>query len=298
MSEEIQLSKFQIWLLAIRPKTLPAAVSPVLVGTAMAIRDDAFLFLPAIAAILGSLLIQILSNLANDYYDYLKGYDTEERKGPTRVAASGLVSLKELKNGIIINILLAMIIGLYLIYVGGLVILLIGVFSLIFAVLYSGGPFPLSTIGLGDLFVFIFFGLAAVGGTYYVQAKAISLLVFLSAVPPGLLITAILVVNNYRDIETDKEVGKFTLAVLMGHTLSKYYYLLLLIVSFAIPLLFFLEYDFSGWIFLPLLSIIKAVPLVKNIWKSNEGKIMNMTLAGTAQLSMIYSLLFFIGIVI
>lgn len=294
----VELSKFRIWLLAIRPKTLPAAVSPVVIGTAMAMRDEVFLLGPAMAALIGALLIQILSNLANDYYDFVKGIDGEDRQGPVRVAASGLLSLQELKRGIWVNVLLAMIIGLYLIFVGGPVILLIGVLSLIFAALYSGGPYPLSSIGLGDLFVFIFFGLTAVSGTYFVQSGSLTGLVLLVAVPPGLLITAILAVNNYRDIETDKKAGKFTLAVFMGHKASQYYYASLLVISYIVPLLLYLFGNFSPWIFLPFLTLYKSRNLIKRVMKSNEGKIMNPTLGGTAILGLQFSMYFAAGILL
>ncbi len=291
--------------MAIRPKTLPAAISPVLVGTATAIHDDLFTFWPAFAAMIGSLLLQILSNLANDYYDFVKGNESDKRTGPTRVAASGLLSLEELKIGIVINIVSAIIIGLYLIYVGGIVILIIGILSIIFALLYSGGPYPLSTIGLGDIFVFIFFGLVAVTGSYYVQAIShISQITFISlnhvmiiSVPTGLLITAILVINNYRDIEADKQVGKFTLAVFMGKKLSQIYFITLLIISYAIPF-YLLFMNYSVFILLPLLSLGKAGKLIRNVLSGNEGVLMNKTLGKTAQLGLIYSILYAIGIVV
>ncbi|MCE7733630.1 MAG: 1,4-dihydroxy-2-naphthoate polyprenyltransferase [Candidatus Heimdallarchaeota archaeon] len=298
MSGSLELTKFNVWILAIRPKTLPAALSPVLVGTATAIYDGMFSPFPAIAAMIGALLLQILSNLANDYFDFVKGLDKAEREGPKRVAASGLLSLKELRIGIMLNIFLAILDGLYLIWVGGIPILIIGLLSILFALLYSGGPYPLSSIGLGDIFVFIFFGLVAVGGTYFVQALSISSLVLLVAIPPGLLITAILVVNNYRDIETDKAVNKFTLAVFMGHKYTKIYFITLIFVSYITPIILLFTYDFSPWILLPILSAGKASKLIANMLKTNAGKVMNPTLGGIAQLGLIYSLLFSIGIVI
>lgn len=298
MSTSLELTKFNVWTLAIRPKTLPAAISPVLVGTAMAVYDGMFSPFPAIAAMIGALLLQILSNLANDYFDFVKGLDKADREGPKRVSASGLLSLEELRIGIIINIFLAVVNGLYLIWVGGLPILIIGLLSIIFALLYSGGPFPLSSIGLGDIFVFIFFGLVAVGGTYFVQVLSINSLVLLVAIPTGLLITAILVVNNYRDIETDKAVNKFTLAVFMGHKYTKIYFISLVVVSYITPFILLFAYEFSPWILLPILSAGKAIKLITNVLETNAGKLMNPTLGGIAQLGLIFSLLFSIGIVV
>ena len=298
MSTSVELSKFNVWILAIRPKTLPAALSPVIVGTAMAYYSAGFSLFPALAAMIGALLLQILSNLANDYFDFVKGVDKADREGPKRVAASGLLSLKELRMGIVVNILLAVIDGLYLIWVGGLTILIIGTLSIVFALLYSAGPYPLSSIGLGDIFVFVFFGLVAVAGTYFVQVLSINSLVFLVATPPGLLITGILVVNNYRDIEADKAVNKFTLAVFMGHRYTKVYFITLISIAYLIPVVLLSWFDFSFWILLPTLSIKKALSLIMNVLRTNEGKLMNPTLGGIAQLGLIYSILFSIGIVL
>lgn len=277
---------------------MPAAISPVIVGTAFTIRNHVFSPLPFIAALVGALLIQILSNLANDYFDYIKGHDTEERKGPTRVVASGLMSLAGLRNWIIVNLLLIVIIGIYLIYVGTWIILIIGVFSIIFALLYSGGPFPLSSIGLGDVFVFIFFGLIAVNGTYFVQALAFHPHVIIGSISPGLLITAILVVNNYRDIETDTKTNKFTLAVLMGHSRTKIYYASLFIISYLIPLYLLIFEQYSLWVLLPYISIPFAIKLIRTVWHSNEGPIMNEVLAGTGKIGLIFSMLFGLGIIL
>ena len=174
MAHGSEISPWQAWLIAIRPKTLPAAVSPVLVGTALAVSDGVFTPLPAVAALVGALLIQIGANLANDYFDYVKGADIPERKGPKRVAQSGLIALPRLRLGIAVTFALTALVGAYLIFVGGWPILLIGLASLLSSLAYTGGPFPIGYHGLGDLFVFLFFGVAAVCGTYYVQALSIS----------------------------------------------------------------------------------------------------------------------------
>ncbi|MCB0255581.1 MAG: 1,4-dihydroxy-2-naphthoate polyprenyltransferase, partial [Anaerolineae bacterium] len=229
------MNRRQAWWLAIRPKTLPAAVGPVLVGIGLAVGDGVFSLLPALAALTGALLLQIASNLANDYYDFVKGYDQADRTGPTRVAASGLISLRELKLGLAVVLALAALVGAYLIWVGGLPILIIGVAGMISAVIYSGGPFPLSANGLGDLFVFVFFGLAAVVGTYYVQALTVTPAVWIAAIAPGTLITAILVVNNLRDIDTDARANKRTLAVRLGRAGARGEYTLLLLLAYLTP---------------------------------------------------------------
>ena len=210
------ITRSQAWILAMRPKTLPAAAAPVVVGAALAFADGRFDLLPALAAALGALLLQILSNFANDYSDYFRGADTTERIGPVRVTSSGLISPSQLRLGMIVVIALAVLVGLYLVWVGGWPILVAGVAAILAALAYTGGPFPFGYHGLGELFVFLFFGIVAVCGTYFVQAHNVTWGVLVAAVPVGLLVTAILVVNNYRDIDTDRRAGKRTLAVRLG----------------------------------------------------------------------------------
>jgi len=284
--------------MAARPKTLPAAIAPVLVGTAMAIHDGAFRPLPALAALLGSLLLQIGVNLANDYFDYVKGVEQPDRKGPIRVTQAGLIPPKQVRNGMIATFVLSAVIGVYLIIVGGWPILAIGVASILSALAYSGGPFPLASHGLGDLFVFIFFGLSAVCGTYWVQALKLSTLVILTAVPPGLLITAILVVNNLRDIEQDRRAGKNTLAVILGETEARVEYAMLLLAAYLIPVSLLAAGQMKAWVLLPLVTIPLGIQLVRAITGPNEGPPMNKALAGTAQLALFYSVLFSLGIVL
>lgn len=298
-----KITRRQAWWLAIRPRTLPAAIGPVLVGVGLAVGDGVFQPLPALAALAGALLLQIASNLANDYYDFVKGYDQPDRKGPTRVALSGLISLRELRLGLVLVLLVIAAIGLYLIYVGGWPILLVGVAAMIAAVAYSGGPFPLSANGLGDLFVFIFFGLAAVVGTYYVQALTAPPLVWLASLPSGFLITAILVVNNLRDIETDARVGKRTLAVRLGAGGARWEYTLLLAGAYAVPLallvLALLQGTFtpaSLLVLLPWLTLLTAIRLRRIVYTAADGPTMNRALAGTARLSLWFGVLFAAGL--
>ena len=289
--------RLSAWLLAVRPKTLPAAISPVLVGTAMAWSDGLFDLLPALAAAAGALLLQILSNFANDYFDFAKGADTSERLGPTRVMAAGLLSPQAMRKGMAAVVALALLDGIYLVQVGGWPILAVGLASLVAAVLYTGGPFPFGYYGLGDLFVFVFFGLVAVAGTYFVQAGALSGVVLVVAVPVGALITAILVVNNLRDIATDARAGKRTLAVLIGARNSRLQYVLLLVLAYAAPFSLWLGFERGPAVLLPLLSLPLAFNRARMLY-SATGTALNAQLAATAQLSLIYSLLMSLGLIL
>ncbi len=293
------ISRTRAWLLAIRPKTLPAALAPVLVGTALAFADGAFAPGPALAATLAALLLQMGSNIANDYFDFLKGADTPERTGPLRVAASGLLSLQELRRGMVAVFGLAALVGLYLIAVGGWPILAVGVAAILAALLYTGGPLPYGYVGLGDLFVFLFFGLVAVMGTYYVQAGTVTQGSLLAALPVGLLITAILVVNNLRDIDSDRRAGKRTLAVLLGRTGARAEYLLLLAGAYLSPLLLLALDGRSPWVLLPGLTLPLARKWARLVLDdARYGPPLNQALAGTAQLALLFSLLLALGLVV
>lgn len=291
-------SKMGAWMLATRPRTLPAAIAPVVLGSATAVADKSFAWLPAVAALIVALLLQITVNLANDYFDYLKGIDTQDRLGPPRVTQSGLIPAKQVKAGMILTLTLSLIPGIYLLTIGGLPVLIIGLACFCAALAYSGGPFPLASHGLGDLFVFIFFGLVAVCGTYYVQALNLTPLVWLMGVIEGLLITAILVVNNLRDIQSDRQTGKRTLAVIIGKRGSKVEYVLLLAGAYAIPIILWLSGWMSAWVMLPLISLPTALSLMHLIWKNPADPILNQALAKTAKLALIYSLLLSIGLIL
>lgn len=298
VSQGKAISPAQAWLMAIRPKTLPAAVAPVVVGTALAWADGVFVLLPAVAALVAALLIQIGTNLANDYFDYVQGADVAGRKGPVRVAQSGLISLPHLRIGMAIIFSLAALVGVYLIAVGGWPILVVGVASLVSAVAYTGGPFPIGYHGLGDLFVFVFFGLAAVCGTYYVQALSLTPGALLAAVPIGALTTAILVVNNLRDIDTDRRTGKRTLAVMIGPRATRLEYLVLLVVAYAVPVLLWVSDWATPWVLLPLLTIPLTVSLARTLYQTVDGAPLNQALAGTANLDLLFSILFSIGLML
>lgn len=284
----------KIWLLAIRPKTLPAAAGPVIVGTAVAAGDGAFKLLPALAALLATFLLQIGSNLANDIFDFKKGSDTRERTGPLRVTQAGLLTPRQVTTGMWLVFALAFVVGLYLIAVGGWPILVIGILSIIAAIAYTGGPYPLGYHGLGEVFVFIFFGPVAVIGTYFVQAGTVSTGSWWASLPVGLLITAILVVNNLRDMDEDKKVGKKTLAVRLGREKTLWEYYLLLGISYLIPLLMWWVGLADSWILLSWLSLPIALPLIKDV-RTKKGRPLNDTLAGTARLQLFFSLLFAAG---
>lgn len=289
--------KFENWLLASRPKTLLAAFVPVMVGSALAISLEKFNPLVSIVALVCSVLIQVGTNFTNDLYDYLKGADTENRKGPQRVLASGLISVNEIKIGIFLTFFFAFILGLYLVYTGGIIILIIGILSIIAGLAYTAGPYPLAYKGLGDIFVFMFFGLIGTMGTFYLHTNELSVAAFLSSIPVGSLITNILVVNNYRDIEEDRIAGKNTLAVKLGKTFTQYQFVFLIVVSFLTPLALFIFFDFRFWIFLPYLTLPVVYKIIKMLF-TYDGVQLNNTLELTAKLSAVYGILFSAGIIL
>lgn len=285
------------WWLAIRPKTLPAAACPVIVGAACAVSDHRFSTLMFAAALAGALLIQISVNLANDYFDFLNNIDTPDRKGPKRMTQSGLIAPETVRNAFILTMLMALALGAVLVLKGGVVILYIVIASLIGVVCYSAGPFPIASNGLGEVFVFIFFGPVAVLGTYYLMAGGVTPGVFLASVPVGLLVTAIIVVNNLRDIETDARAGKRTLAVILGPWRTKVEFVFLIFLSFLIPCLMFAAGSWSWTILLPLALFWKSYPLFRTIFEQ-DGEILNQALAETAKLALMFSALFAMGIMI
>jgi len=292
---EKNFSGFRIWLLASRPKTLPAALSPVIMGTAMAFYDDKLHLVSALLAAIGALLIQIGTNFANDYFDYFKGVDDKDRLGPLRATQAGLVDPGKMKRAFILVFFLAALTGVYLIYRGGWPVVIIGALSIISGIAYTGGPYPLGYNGLGDLFVLFFFGPVAVGGTYYVQALEINHIVLLAGIAPGLLSVAILTVNNLRDIYTDKKAGKKTLPVRFGEKFARWEYLLCLIFACFLVVLLTIQtraHFLSLFVFLILLF---AVPSIKIIFNIKPGIIFNKVLASTGQLLFIYSIIFSVG---
>ena len=296
MSEVLPGSR-AAWVLAARPKTLPVSIGPVLIGSAVAFAEGSFAPAAAVAAGLGALFLQIGSNLANDVFDFEKGADTETRIGPPRAAQMGLLSPAALKLGMFVVFALATLCGLYLAAVAGPVILAVGAVSILAAIAYTGGPWPLGYHGLGDVAVFLFFGLVAVAGTTFVQMGTIPDLAWAAAIPAGALATAILVVNNLRDVEADELAGKRTLAVRFGRSGARAEWASLVGGAYlmcAVPWWLFGE---SPWVLLPWLSAPRAWSLWRVVRTNEEGPALNDALAGTAQLGFVYSLLFAIGLV-
>ncbi|MGW8264778.1 MAG: 1,4-dihydroxy-2-naphthoate polyprenyltransferase [Longimicrobiales bacterium] len=287
------------WLLAARPRTLTAAAAPVLLGTGLAAGRNAFQPLPALAALFGALLIQIGTNLANDYYDHVRGGDTEERVGPIRVTQAGLIPPDRVRNAAYLVLGLALLLGFYLVWVGGWPIALIGLASLVCAVAYTGGPYPLAYHGLGDLFVFLFFGLAAVGGTVWVQTLFFGPDVLLAGAGMGAMSTAILVVNNLRDLETDALAGKNTMAVWLGHEGTKFELLLLVLMGFGAPLVGLAFYGWSPWVLLSfgaIFSLQAPARAVASHAPGDDPRALIPPLAGTARAAGLYGVLLGLGL--
>ncbi|MFL5389222.1 MAG: 1,4-dihydroxy-2-naphthoate polyprenyltransferase [Myxococcales bacterium] len=296
MAESAELRRppgLGVWVLAARPRTLSAAVTPVVVGTAVAASQGSFRPLPALAALFSAISIQIGTNLANDYHDFERGADTAERVGPRRVTQSGLVAPRTVRNAAIGTFAIAFVLGVYLTLAGGWPILFVGLASIAAGWLYTGGPWPLGYHGLGDVFVFVFFGLVAVTGTVYVQAHSVPPAAWISAVPVGAIATAILVVNNLRDIVTDAKAGKRTLATRIGVRATRAQYVALLVIAFAAP--FFLARVATPWALLPLASLPLAIAPLAAVLRQT-GAALNPALGGTARLQIVYGLLLAIGL--
>lgn len=295
VSSGVAPGSFGAWVLAARPKTLTAALAPVLVGSACAYAEGVFRLGPALAAALGALLLQVGANFANDVFDYEKGADTAERLGPVRAVQAGLLDARQVRRGMWCVFALSLIVGAYLALQAGPVILGIGILSIVSAIAYTGGPYPLGYHGLGDVFVFVFFGLVAVIGSAFVHARTVSELACYAAIPVGALATAILVVNNLRDRETDARAGKRTLAVRFGRrgALAEYY--ALLVVTYLVPIALVLLEGMRWPALLPLLTLPLAVRLARAV-TLEEGPALNARLAGTAKLTFLYGLLLAIGI--
>lgn len=291
----MNINKIKIWLLASRPKTLWAGIAPVIIGTALAYGEGKFHLLSAAAALVASLLIQIATNFSNDYYDFKHGADTKERLGPTRITQSGLVKPGIVKIAFVLTFALAFLVGLYLIWRGGWPILTIGILSIILGILYTGGPFPLGYHGLGDIVVLIFFGPVAVGGTYYVQALEITPEILIAGLSPGLLSMALLTVNNLRDINTDRKAGKKTLAVRFGKFFTRMEYLTSITIACLIPAILFLIKGDHPYALATTFVFIPAIPSIHAIFMKQIGPELNLTLANTGKILLLYSVVFSIG---
>ena len=283
------------WWLAVRPATLTASAAPVLVGAGAAWADGKFALGPALAALIGASLLQVGANFANDVFDFERGADNADRLGPQRATQQGWVTAAQMKRAMWLAFAGAMLVGLYLTYVAGWPVLALGLLSIAAAYLYTGGPKPYGYLGLGDLAVFVFFGPGAVAGTYYVQALDVSPLAWLASIPIGALATAILVVNNLRDIETDARAGKHTLAVRIGDGPTRTYYLLLLAVAYLVPLILWWRGLSGPWVLLAWLSLPLALQLVQRM-RHEGGLALNGCLVLTARLEVVFGLLFALGL--
>jgi 1,4-dihydroxy-2-naphthoate octaprenyltransferase len=278
-----------------RPATLTASAAPVLVGTGAAWADGRFSLWPAIAALIGASLLQIGANFANDVFDFERGADTHDRLGPQRATQQGWISAEQMKRAMWLTFAGALLTGIYLTAVAGWPVMALGLASIAAAYLYTGGPRPYGYLGLGDLAVFVFFGFGAVAGTYYVQAHSVSTLAWLAAIPIGALATAILVVNNLRDIETDARAGKHTLAVRLGDGTTRSYYLLLLAIAYLVPAFLWWRGLAEAWVMLPWLSLPLALKLAGRM-RHERGLALNGCLVRTARLEVVFGLLFAIGL--
>jgi 1,4-dihydroxy-2-naphthoate polyprenyltransferase len=289
-------SAVRIWLMAARLRTLPAAVAPVLVGTSLALGAGHFSALVFVAALLGAIFIQVGTNLSNDYSDARRGADTEDRLGPVRVTAGGLVPPSQVLLATYVSFGLAVLCGVYLVAIAGPELIAVGAASILAGILYTGGPRPYGYEGLGEIFVFLFFGIVAVTGSYFVQVQALPWQAFACAVPVGLLASAILVVNNVRDLETDRRAGKRTLAVRLGRERTRTLYTAMVAGAFlSAPLLWVLG-SMTPWLMLCWAAIPLAIGTIGVVRTHTDGPALNGALAKTGALQLVFCLLFAAGI--
>ena len=291
-------SGIRIWLMAARIRTLPAAIAPVLVGTALAGWQHIFHPLRFVAALVGAIFIQVGTNLSNDYSDARRGADTEDRLGPVRVTAGGLVPPRQVLIATYVSFGVAVLAGVYLVVVAGWQLLLVGAASILAGVLYTGGPKPYGYEGLGELFVFLFFGIVAVAGSYFVQVKHLDWKAFALAVPVGLLASAILVVNNYRDIDSDRRAGKRTLAVRLGRAKTRTMFALIVYVAFLLAPVTWVFGPMKPWLLLPWLTLPLAAQIVREVRNRTDGPSLNQALAHTGMLQLAFCTLLSAGLLL
>ncbi len=284
------------WKLAARPPTLTAAVAPVLVGTGAAIGAGKFAWSPALAALIGAICLQVGANFANDLFDYQRGADTHERLGPPRTAQMGLLDRRQLRQGMLVVFGIAMLAGLYLVYSAGWPIVVVGVASIIGALIYTGGPWPAGYHALGDLMTFVYFGVIAVVGTYFVQAGEVSGAAWWASLPMGFTVTAILVVNNLRDIATDRTTGKFTSGVLLGDRGTRWWYTVTIVAPFVVAVAAWPLGFANAWVLVTLAGAPVASRLVRDVLGGREGRALNLTLKATAQFDLLFGLLLAVGL--
>ncbi len=288
----------RIWMMAARPRTLPAAVAPVLVGTALAGYAGVLHPLRFLAALVGAIFIQVGTNLSNDYSDARRGADTEDRLGPVRVTAGGLVPPKQVLVATYVSFAVAVLAGVYLIVVAGWLLLLVGAASILAGVAYTGGPRPYGYEGLGEVFVFLFFGVVAVAGSFFVQVRHLNWEAFALAVPVGLLAAAILVANNVRDLDTDRRAGKRTLAVRLGRERTRTMFAVVVYVAFVLAPVTWLFGPTSAWVLLPWLTLPLAAAVVRVVRNRSDGPSLNGALARSGVLQLSFCVLLGVGLLL
>jgi 1,4-dihydroxy-2-naphthoate octaprenyltransferase len=296
MSDASEIGRVRAWVMASRPKTLTAAAAPVVTGTGLAAFHGVLAWLPALAALLGAILIQIGTNFANDYYDFVRGGDTDERVGPVRVTQAGIILPRSVFRAMVLVLTAAILVGVYLVAVAGWPIVWIGLASVACAVLYTGGPFPLAYHGLGDVFVFVFFGLIAVGGTYYVQGLTWPPDALLAGTALGALSTAILVVNNLRDIGTDRKAGKRTLAVRLGKRGTQIQYVLMIVIAAAVPPVGIALLSWPLATLAALATLLLCVEPARRVFGFADPRELLPALGGTARVVALYGVVLAIGL--
>ncbi len=289
------MNTLSIWWLAIRPKTLSISITPVLLGSALAWQShQSFSWLIFISILCSAMAIQIGTNLYNDAADFEKGADTQQRLGPRRAAQQGWLSAAQLKRGAFISFSIAFLAGIYLAWLGGIVIIVLGLISILCGYAYTAGPKPIAYSPLGEAFVLFFFGFAAVGGTYYLQSQSINLNTLIIASSIGSMAAAILLVNNYRDLDGDKKVNKLTLVYYLGRPTARKFYSIMLLYPYFLLLLLLPMHSWT--LLLPLLSLPLAIKLIRYFLRLPVTSELNQVLAQTAQLQLIYTLLLSIGL--
>lgn len=289
------MSTAKLWIYAARPKTLTIGLAPILIGTSLSIQAGSFNLFVFFWTLLGALMIQIGTNYSNDYFDFIKGADKESRKGSMKVLQSGLISKKAMKTAFILCFLIAALATIILTMRGGVILLLVGGICILFSLLYTAGPMPLAYLGLGDLFVLVFYGPVATIFTYYLQTLHFDTASFIASLAPGFLGVAVITVNNLRDIVDDKLASKKTLPVRFGKKFAKFHYAAVIVGTFFIPILYVVYTGSHYFCMSASLVMLLAIPLIKHIFTYDDPKTLNATLAKTAKLIALYTLFFCLG---
>lgn len=289
------MHSIRIYFFAARPKTLWAGIAPVLIGTAMALDAGGFHWPSALVCFVVALTVQIGTNFANDYFDFIKGTDTSERIGPTRVTQAGLIAPAVMRNAFVLAFTVCFVASLYLGHRAGWWILVLGAVSIASGILYTAGPLPLGYIGLGDAFAFFFFGPVATGATHYVQTLRVDSNAVIAGLAPGFFAVAMITVNNLRDVAGDRRSGKRTPAVLFGPQFSKFEYLFSILLACLIPVVLHLRTGDHLYVIACALIIVAAIPSIRTVFLQGSGPLLNNVLAATGRMLLLYAIIFVIG---